>query len=148
MLRAPCLAMALLLLSVGPAAAGAPGPGANAALKYWQAFATLPTLTKAEQTKLNAECVTMPLDAQARALVTRAEYALRMMHQGAALRRCDWGIGWEEEGVGLLLPQGNGARVLSSLACLRARLRFEAGQNAEALDDVVATMTMGRHFAR
>jgi hypothetical protein len=149
MSRALCLAMILLVLPLGYALADAPPePGANAALKYWQAFATLPRLSDAEQTKLNAECVTMPLDAHAREVVTKADYALRMMHQGAALPRCDWGIGWEEEGVGLLLPQGNAARVLSSLACLRARLRFEEGRNADALDDLVAAMTMGRHFSQ
>jgi hypothetical protein len=145
MLRAPCLAMTLLVLSVGPAAAGAPGPGANAALKYWQAFATLPPLTDAEQKKLYAECVTMPLDAFARKTASRSEYALRMLHRGAALRRCDWGIGYEEEGVGLLLPQGSAARVLSSVACLRARLEFEEGRDAEGVADLVAAMTLARH---
>jgi hypothetical protein len=149
MLRALSLVLALLVLPLGSASADAPpDPGANAALKYWQAFATLPKSTDAEQTKLIAECLTMPLDAQARQLVARAEYAFRMLHQGAALPRCDWGLGWEEEGVELLIPQGGPARVLSALACLRARMRFEAGQNAEALDDLVAAMTMGRHLSR
>jgi hypothetical protein len=141
--------MSLVVLPLGYASAGAPPDlGANAALKYWQAFATLPRLTDAEQARLTAECLTMPLDAHARELVTRAAYALRMLHQGAALPDCDWGLGWEEEGVGLLLPQGNAARVLSALACLRARLRFEEGQNADAVGDVVAAMTLGRHLSR
>ena len=37
--------------------------------------------------------------------------------------------------------------MLTSLACLRARLRFEAGQNAEAIDDLLAAMTLGRHVS-
>jgi len=149
MLRARCLAMTLLVFPVGYAAADdAPNLGANAALKYWQAFATLPKLTDAELTRLVAECVTMPLDASTMQQVMKSGYALGMMHQGARLARCDWGLGWEEEGVGLLLPEANGARALSSLACLRARKRFEAGKNADAIEDILAVMTMGRQFTR
>jgi hypothetical protein len=38
--------------------------------------------------------------------------------------------------------------VLASLVCLRARLRFEDGQNAAAIDDIIAAMTLGRHISR
>jgi hypothetical protein len=149
MLRTPGLAMTLVALLAGYATADAPpAPGANAALKYWQAFATLPKLTDAEQTRLITESATMPLDTSAKELVAKASYSLQMMHQGARLSHCDWGLGWEEVGVGLLLPQGNAARVLSSLAFLRARMRFEAGEAASAIEDIVAAMTMGRHLAR
>ena len=54
--------------------------GANAALRYWQGFANLPKLPKDEESKLNAECLTMPLDAHVHQLVTEATYALQMMH--------------------------------------------------------------------
>ena len=114
MLRALCLATTILVLTVGDTHADAPpNPGANAALKYWQAFATLPKFTDAEGQKLNAESLTIPLDAQARELVTRAEYSLQMIHRGAALPRCDWGIG-HEEGIHVRLPQGPAARVLTA----------------------------------
>src|SRR6516164_9629710 len=84
--RSTCLAMTVLVLLVGPAPASAgPDLGANAALKYWQAFATLPGFTAAEKDKLTAECLTMPLDAQARRSVTRSTYALDMIHRGAKL---------------------------------------------------------------
>ena len=115
----------------------------NAALKYWQAFATLPTFNDAENKKL-AEVLTTPLDDLARKILADADYSLRMMHHGAAQPRCDWGVS-HEEGIFTRLPQANAARVLSSLACLRARMRFEAGQSAEAIDDIVAGMTLGRH---
>jgi hypothetical protein len=122
--------------------------GANAALQYWQAFASLPRLSDAEQKKLLADCLTMPLDAHARELVTKAAYALRRMHDGAALPRCDWGLPSEDEGVGILLFHNDGARVLCALTCLRARLRFEDGQSAAAVGDVVAAMTLARHSSR
>ena len=67
MLRALCLATAILGLPSGHVSADAPPDlGANAALKYWQAFATLPKFTDAEQSRLMAEHLTMPLDAQAK----------------------------------------------------------------------------------
>jgi hypothetical protein len=149
MLRALCLATAILALPLAHTSAEAPSDlGANAALKYWQAFATLPKFTDAEQTRLMSEHLTMPLDAQARETLGKAEYALRMMHHAAALPRCDWGIDWEADGIEVLLPQMGAARVLSSLACLRARMRFEEGHPAEALDDIVAATRMGRQVSR
>lgn len=148
MLRALCLATTIFLSALGHSSADAPsGLGANAALKYWQAFASLPKFTDAEQTKLMAEHLTMPLDAQSRESVTKAEYALRMMYHGTVLPRCDWGIDWEADGIEVLLPQMTAARVLSSLACLRARLRFEEGRGVEAIDDLVAAMTLGRQIS-
>jgi hypothetical protein len=148
MLRALCLAMTILARPLGSAYADAPPePGSNAALKYWQAFAELPRFTDAEGEKLIAECLTMPLDAHAREIVSTAEYALEMMHEGAALPHCDWGIGYEA-GIYVRLPHGSAARVLSSLAYLRARMRFEEGRNAEALEDIVAAMTLARHVSQ
>src|SRR5262249_1872664 len=91
--RAMCLAMNVLVLLMGTAPANAgPDLGANAALKYWQAFATLPGFTAAEKAKLTAECLTMPLDAQARRSVTGARYALDMMHRGAKLPPSPWAL--------------------------------------------------------
>ncbi len=85
MLCAWFLTMTVLVVPLAPASADAPPElGENAALKYWQAFAALPRLTGAEQKKLNEECVTMPLDAHAREMVTNADYALKMMRGGAA----------------------------------------------------------------
>jgi hypothetical protein len=146
--RALCLTMTILAFPGGTAVAAAPADlGANAALKYWQAFATLPRFSSDEQKKLNAESTTMPLDAHARAMVSKAEYSFKMMYLGAALPRCDWAIGFEE-GIGQLLPQNDGTLVLSGLACLRARIRFEEGRDAEAVADLLAAMTLARHISQ
>jgi len=88
--------------------------------------------------------MTTPLDDLARKIVTDAQYSLQMMHYGAAHRRCDWGMR-HDEGIFTRLPQADAARVMASLVCLRARMRFEAGQSAEALDDIIAGMTLSRH---
>jgi RNA polymerase sigma factor (sigma-70 family) len=123
----------------------APERGANAALQYGQAFIAL-RRGVGDQDKLLEECLTMPLDTRARQIVTRAAYALRLMQRGAALPRCSWAIDFER---GLEFPwtHGEGARVLSSLACLRARIRFEEGRNAEALEDVLAALALARHVS-
>jgi hypothetical protein len=147
MLRALSVAMTLLVLPLGTARADAPpGPGDNAALKYWQAFAQLPKFTDAQEHKLREEYLTVPLDAHVREIVTKADYALRMMHRGAALAHCDWGLGYED-GIELLLPHAQAARTLTNLACLRARIRFEDGDNAGAIDDLVDAMALGRHVS-
>jgi len=147
MLRALPLAMTFVLLPLGYSVADPPlRLGDNAALKYWQAFAQLPKLTEDQEHKLNEECLTMPLDIRARETVTKADYALRMMHRAAALPHCDWGLGYED-GIELLLPHAQAARTLSTLACLRARIRFEDGHNADAIEDIVDAMTLGRHIS-
>jgi RNA polymerase sigma factor (sigma-70 family) len=124
----------------------APDRAANAAFHYGQAFIALRRGTS-EPAKLSAECLTMPLDAHAQELVTRAAYALRMMQRGAALPRCDWAID-KEQGVAVPFTHGDGALVLSSVACLRARMRFEEGRAAEAIEDVVAALTLARHVSQ
>ena len=62
MLRTLSLAMTILVLPSGTALGDAQtDPGGNAALKYWQAFATLPKFTDAENKRIG-ECLTTPLD--------------------------------------------------------------------------------------
>jgi hypothetical protein len=147
MLRTLCLAMTVVLFPVGLASADSPADlGANAALKYWQAFATLPQFSDAESQAINADCLTMPIDAHARELVAKAEYSLAMLHRGAAISGCEW-AGAVEEGVNAGCPLAPPARLLSSLACLRARIRFKDRQNVAARDDVIGTMTLGRHVS-
>lgn len=147
MVRALWIVVAVLGMPLANASAdpGANG-NANAALRYWQAFATLPHLTDAEQNKLVSEYRTMPLDAQARALLDKSSYALQMMHRGALLRHCDWGIS-PDDGIYARLPHGPAARVLAALACLRARLHFEEGRNGAAVSDILDAMAMSRHLS-
>jgi hypothetical protein len=150
MLRAACLIITLFVLPVQIASAeGRPGSGDNAALKYWQAFATMPKLSQDQQNLLAdyAEYPVNPQDAHIRDLVNQADYALSMMHRGAAIRHCDWGISYED-GVLLLLPQGGAARQLAALARLRGRMRIEAGQTKEGIDDLIAADTLARHVSQ
>jgi hypothetical protein len=147
MLRALLLTAILVSEPRGAATADTPpGLGENAALKYWQAFATLPKLSDADAQRLNAADPDAALDASLRQFVDAAEYPLTILHRGAALPHCDWGIG-HEDGIYVRIPTVPAARVLSSLACLRARIRFEEGRQAEGLDDLLAAMTLSRHLS-
>lgn len=148
MLRALCLTATVFVFSSSRASADTPPKTPdNAALKYWQAFATMPPLEKDEEERLRADSLTMPLDSAANELVANADYSLRMLHRAAALRRCDWGVSFDD-GIEALLPHAQAARALSSLAFLRARMRFEDDRTAEAIDDVVDALTLGRHTSR
>jgi hypothetical protein len=148
MLRATRLAViAILVCGAAIAAADDSSLGNNAALKYWQAFATLPKFADEEQSKLTSEYPSMRLDAHARELVANAEYSLRMLHRGAALRPCSWGIGYQDDGAETRLPQLSAARVLSALAGLRARIEFAEGRPQAAVDDLVAALALGRQVS-
>ena len=54
----------------------------------------------------------------------------------------------EEDGIRTRLPECQAARNLTALARLRIRLRFEEGKTAEAVDDAVDALTLGRHVSR
>ncbi len=165
MVRTWCFAFSFLcfiqvLGAQTPASSGSAAPGgaamaqppnsleANAALKYWQAFATMPQFPEAEQNKIIAEFLTMPLDDKAREILAKSEYALRMMHHATKFTECEWGIDWRADGVETMLPQMSASRLLTSLASLRARSLFEGGKPAAATEDIIAAMRLGRQISR
>ncbi|MFL5338870.1 MAG: hypothetical protein ACJ8F7_01785 [Gemmataceae bacterium] len=149
MLRALWLLVSVLMLPLAQSFAQAPPAlSENAALSYWQAFPQLPKLTDADASKLYSDCLTMPIDAHVKEMLAseQTRYAFRMMHRAAARKQCDWDIAYEE-GIGALLPNVGASRTLAGVACLRARLEFEQGKIAEAVDDVLAGLAMARHVS-
>src|SRR5438270_13424546 len=93
-----------LLLSLAPPqpTPAAPQPpdakpdlAANAALKYWEAFALMPALDKDQETLL-AEWNKVPLDESARKLITASQKSRLYLYRGAKLRRCDWSLDYED----------------------------------------------------
>jgi hypothetical protein len=129
------------------AAAQAPGAppdlGANAALKYWQAFAILPALDK-DQEKLLQEWNKVPLDGAALALIERSRNSRLYLHRGAKLPRCDWSLD-VEDGVGLLLSHCPRSLTLARLTALHARHAFEQGDQKAGWEDVIDLLKLGRH---
>jgi hypothetical protein len=144
-------AITVLLLMAAPAAPAAAQPrvqpdlAANAAMKYWQAFAHLPPRDEAQQEWLR-DWRTTPIVEAARKLVADSDKSFLYLRRGAALPRCDWSLNFEDGNL-LLMPHLDKARTLSLLACLKARIALLDGHPAEAVDDLLATLTMGRQCA-
>ena len=121
------------------------GTTPNAAVIYWQAFSAMPELTETES-KLYAEAVAGKVAASApelQPILARYTTALSEMYRAGTVKPCDWNLDINA-GPGLLLPHLQKARDLARAATLRADSRFETGQVDEAIDDVFATLAMGR----
>lgn len=144
-MRSGFLVMPLVGLALCAPASAQPAPKGddNAAMKYWQAFGLMPTLTK-DQEKILHEWDKTPLDAAARKLIAQGKNSLKYLHRGAKLARCNWSLDYED-GVMLLLPHAGKARTLAQLAALRARSEFEKGDAKAGVADVVATLRLARH---
>jgi len=118
----------------------------NAALQYWQAFATMPTLD-ADQQKLLENWAAAPLDATATKLLDESQTSLRFLHRATQLRECDWGLDYRD-GASLYLPHLVRARTLARIAALDARRAFEAKQYGRAHDDTVGMVTLARRVGQ
>jgi hypothetical protein len=114
----------------------------NAALQYWQAFAMLPALD-ADKEKLLEDWSHAPLDAAATQLLEESHASLMFLKRGAKLRKCDWGLNYED-GVSMHLPYLAKARTLARIAALDARAAFAAGQSDRAHDDLMGVMALAR----
>jgi hypothetical protein len=139
------LFLSLTGLPLAPAAQAADAQtdlAANAALKYWQAFALLPTLDK-EQEKLLVEWDTIPLDAAALKLVDSSAISRMYLHRGARLPRCDWSLDYQD-GVNLYLPHLAKALTLARLAALHARHELTQGRFRAGVDDATAVLVLAR----
>jgi hypothetical protein len=148
--RAARLAAACsLLLALTPLAqaqdraAAGPSLADNAALKYWQAFAQLPQWNE-QQNRIIGDWSTVPLDADAQAVVDGSRAALLYLHRGAQRTNCDWGLDLDD-GPGLLMPHVSKARELARLAGLRARRELARGNQAPAVQDIGAGLALARH---
>jgi hypothetical protein len=142
------LFMAVALSSPPRAAAQAPEAkpdlGGNAALKYWQAFALLPTLDK-DQHKLLEQWNKAPIDAAALKLIVRSSGSRLYLHRAAKIQRCDWNLNYED-GLLLVLPHVGKARNLASLTALHARHELEQGHGKAGAEDVTALLNLARHL--
>ena len=127
----------------------------NAASQYWLAFS---------ECRSHAQCVDLatgddekfgfavPVGEElASYFQGHGEQALIYLHRGAALSRCEWGTDLRKGPVrGFAGSQiyGEKAHYLARVALLRARWRFEHGDWDGGIDDVMATLALGRHLGR
>ncbi len=144
------IAMSLSVL-VAPARAAAPASSSdvdplaqNAALAYWRAFALMPVLDSKDQAAVAAANRTFaPLDDKLLGIARASDSAMRELRRGARYARCAWGVPMED-GPEALLPHLSKTRALARLALLHVRRDIQEGAPAEAVDDLVATMALGR----
>lgn len=120
--------------------------GANAAMKYWQAFGLMPTLDK-DQEKLLSDWYKVPLDDAALKLIKASEKSRLYLHRGAKLSRCDWSLDWDD-GMDLMLPYLAKSRDLARLAALHGRYEFEQGHWEAGTEDAIAILTLARHVGK
>ena len=140
----------VLFASLTPARQAPPaprrdGPGHNAALRYWQAFAHLPPLDGPRQKLLADAANGTAAGADAAELAGGGRDALLYLRRGAAIGPCDWGL-HPEDGPNLLLPHLARGRDLARLAAAQARLDFAAGDGRRAVDTAADAVVLGRHL--
>jgi hypothetical protein len=156
-MRSPCFAtrivafcLPLALLAGGRAWADADEAkselGANAAMKYWQAFALLPALNK-DQEKLVQDWKTVPIDAAALKLIDESQGSREYLLRGAKLQHCDWSLDYDD-GIFLRLPYLPKSLLLARLTALHARYEFSQGHWASGWEDVSAIQKLASDVAR
>lgn len=120
--------------------------GANAAMKYWQAFALLPALNK-EQEKIVQDWKTVPLDAAALKLIEESQGSREYLLRGAKLSHCDWSLDYDD-GIFLRLPYLPKSLLLARLTALHARHEFSQGHWASGWADVSAIQKLASDIER
>jgi hypothetical protein len=120
-----------------------PDVGANAAMKYWQAFALMPVLDSEEEKLLHAGN-TAAREADVAKLLKKSEMSLNYLHRGAKLQLCDWSLDYDQ-GIFLPLPYAGKSRALARLAALDARHEFKQGHWKTGWEDVIAQLKLARH---
>jgi hypothetical protein len=121
-----------------------PDLAANAAMKYWTAFALLPALDKDQETLLK-QCNTIPLDSAVLKLIEMSQGSREYLHRGARLQDCDWSLDYED-GLFLRVPYLAKSRTLAQLAALHARHEFEQGHWKAGAEDVTSLLKLARHL--
>lgn len=140
-----CLTMALGAATCAFAAVGAAQAesSGNAAMKYWQAFALLPSLDR-NQEKLIDEWNKIPLDDAAMKLIDQSQASREYLLRGAKLSNCDWSLDLDD-GIFLRLPFVAKARLLARLVALHARHEFSQKHWEAGWNDIMALVKLARN---
>ncbi|MGD0089787.1 MAG: hypothetical protein ABSE73_07690, partial [Planctomycetota bacterium] len=112
----------------------------NAALKYWQAATLLPDDTDNKQAKLFAR-PELPETAE---FVRSCGQALMFLHQGAAIRRSDWGVAYEL-GMEMPLPHLAKMRRLARAAVISAQYEFGRKDYKAGVERAFDILALARH---
>jgi hypothetical protein len=118
----------------------------NPALLYYQAFLLAPNFEGAERDFLY-DAHGWKLPERFGELVDRYDPQLRLVRRAAhATVPCDWGID-TSDGPATMLPHLARAKAVVQGARLRAMWELQQGRPADARDDLVAALTLGRNLS-
>jgi hypothetical protein len=145
------IVVAIIAACVVSVQADAQQPTANAALRYWMAFALLqdpPADTATTDLIQRVADGTAPWDeGRLGAILDANAGSLEIMRRASTLRSCDWGIEYE---LGPNAPIGHLAkgRVLGRLNTLSGMRLAARGQLVEAIDVWLAGVRFAQHLAQ
>jgi hypothetical protein len=136
------LGAAVAILCAPAASAAEP----NAALAYWKAFHFMPKLDRGEIQTLVEWKTAEVKDLKKIVGEGGAPTWQGFLFRAVKIKKCDWALDYDEDGIGLLLPHLDKGRMFSRLALARARCRFEEGDPGAGLEIALAAMTLARHL--
>jgi len=142
----PLLVLAGLLGAAAPLVAEGPYRTAvNPALLYWQLMPNLPTTDPAHRNLLDNYQIA-PLDESYRVFAASWDSKFRILRRAVDVRQpCDWGIDLTD-GPETLLPHLGHAKTFAKAAAFRTRLFLANGQEAEAVQDLLAAVVFARRL--
>jgi hypothetical protein len=142
-------AFAVLCLSAGSVVAEEPHGDVNPALQYYQAILLQPRFEPDDQTYLSgSEWRGRPLDERFDRLISKYDGSFKLLRKAAqAQAPCDWGVDLTEGPV-MVMPRLAPAKHLVQIARLRVRSHLQNGRQAEARDDLLAALALGRNLSR
>ena len=140
------------LIATAPAAGVSDEPfrkDINPALRYFQAFMIAPDLSQADRDYLfNREWRGLNLPERFGEAVARYDKEFVQVRQAAqSAVPCDWGIDMSP-GPFTLLPHLARCKAVAQAARLRALWNLQHARQAEARDDLLAALALGRNSAR
>lgn len=148
-LKSVCLSW-LVVTGVVAGASGQPSAtNINPALLYYQAFLVAPDLSEADHDFLwTKEWQGQALPERFGKLMAGYDNEFRLLRQAArAAVPCDWGIDMSE-GPATLLPHLARTKAVLLTARFRALWALQRGRQADAREDLVAALVLGRNVAR
>jgi hypothetical protein len=118
----------------------------NAAVVYWQAFSSMPTLNPDERKALDIVTTEphRPPTEESKKLIEQHWRSLADLRRAGSIRVCDWNLDYSQ-GAELILPHLQKARDLCRVMLARASQRVAEGRIDDASDDIISVFQAARH---
>jgi len=144
------IGLSLLIVTSTAAVAIAEGrTDINPAMHYYRAFTLAPDLSQADRDYLfNTESRGQKLPERFGELVGRYDNQFKLVRQAAqAAVPCDWGVDMTA-GPATMLPHLARCKAVAQTARLRAMWDLQNGRQEDAIEDLVAALTLARNSSR